>query len=224
MIETSRHWTTLKRTATATLLLAGAVVLSGCAALNSVTSEVSSYGSWPAERPPSKTSYAFERLPSQQVDAPQQAHVEAAAAPALALAGFKPAASPDLADVMVQVAMQSRLYQSPWRDRWGPDGPHGPHGRVGVGGWFGGGSRFGLGLGFSLEPPMSEMQVDLLIRDKKSSKVLYETHAVRQQNGGWDERLMAPMFEAALKDFPLPAISPRIVSVPLHDEAPSRKN
>jgi len=218
--HTPRRW---MRSVAAALLVASATVLSGCAALHSVTSEVSSFGNWPAERKPSATTYAFERLPSQQVDAPLQANVEAAAAPALATAGFTLAATPEAADVMVQVAMQSRLYQSPWRDRWGP---YGPYGRVGFGSWYGGGSRFGFGLGLSLEPPMSEMQVDLLIRDKKTAKVLYETHAVRQQNGGWDERLMAPMFAAALKDFPLPAISPRIVSIPLKPkdaEVPSKK-
>ncbi len=210
--RTSHRW---MRRAAAALLVVGAAALSGCAALHSVTSEVSSFGNWPGDRQPSATTYAFERLPSQQLDAPLQANVEAAAAPALAAAGFKLAAKPEAADVMVQVAMQSRLYQRPWRDRWGP---YGPYGRVGFGSWYGGGSRFGFGLGMSLEPPLSEMQVDLLIRDKKTAKVLYETHAVRQQNGGWDERMMAPMFAAALKDFPLPAISPRIVSVPLDNQ------
>lgn len=209
--RTSLH--RMKRPIAALLLAVGALALSGCAALHSVTSEVSSYGNWPAERKPAATTYAFERLPSQQVDGPLQTDIEAAAAPALANAGFTLAASPDVADVMVQVAMQSRIYQRPWRDRWGP---YGPYGRVGFGSWYGSGSRFGFGLGMTLEPPLSEMQVDLLIRDKKTTKVLYETHAVRQQNGGWDERLMAPMFAAALKDFPLPAISPRIVSVPLN--------
>ncbi len=210
--RTSHRW---MRRAAAALLVVGAAALSGCAALHSVTSEVSSFGNWPGDRQPSATTYAFERLPSQQLDAPLQANVEAAAAPALAAAGFKLAAKPEAAEVMVQVAMQSRLYQRPWRDRWGP---YGPYGRVGFGSWYGGGSRFGFGLGMSLEPPLSEMQVDLLIRDKKTAKVLYETHAVRQQNGGWDERMMAPMFAAALKDFPLPAISPRIVSVPLDNQ------
>jgi uncharacterized protein DUF4136 len=208
MTDTPRIW--LTRALAAVLLVTGAATLTGCAALRSVTSEVSSYGHWPAGRLPG--TYAFERLPSQQVDSPLQVNIEAAAAPALAAAGFKPAANPLAADVLVQVAMQSRVYQSPWRDRWGP---YGPYGRIGFGSWHGGGGRFGFGLGMSLEPPMSEMQVDLLIRDKKTNQVLYETHAVRQQNGGWDERLMAPMFEAALKDFPLQAISPRIVSIPL---------
>lgn len=191
------------------MLALGAAALTGCATQRSVTSEVTSHGQWPAGRLP--TTYVFERLPSQQADAVFQGNVEAAATPSLTAAGFHLATPPESADVVIQVAMQSRIYQSPWRDRWGP---YGPYGRVGIGSWYGSGGHFGFGLGLSLEPPMSEMQVDLLIRDRKTNQVLYETHAVRQQNGGWDERMIAPMFEAALKDFPLPAISPRIVSVP----------
>lgn len=120
--------------------------------------------------------------------------------------------------MLVQVAVQSRTIDSPWRGR-GPFWPYpygyGGYGRVGLGGWYGGNSRIGFGLGMSLEPPLSEMQVDVLIRDRRAHQVLYETHAVRSHNGGWDEAMMAPMFEAALKDFPLPAISPRVVTVPL---------
>ncbi|RZI85605.1 MAG: DUF4136 domain-containing protein [Rubrivivax sp.] len=203
----------------AALAMAGAALLmSGCAGLNSVTSEVSSYGSWPAGRVPS--TYTFERLPSQQLDSPLQSQVEAAAAPALAMAGFKPAATPEAADVLVQVAAQSHAVPSPWRER---GGPFGPYGRFGMGGFFGRG-HVGVGLGMSLEPPLTEMQVDVLIRDRRAHQVLYETHAVRQNNGGWDERMMAPMFQAALKDFPLPAISPRVVTIPLppKDAAPDK--
>ena len=40
---------------------AAALLLAGCAAMNTVTSEVVSYGDWPAGRAPG--SYVFERLP-----------------------------------------------------------------------------------------------------------------------------------------------------------------
>jgi len=206
MNTTPRRWLT---SGLAALLVASATALTGCAALKSVSSEVSSYGTWPAGRAPG--SYTFERLPSQQHDVPLQAQVEAAAEPALAQAGFKQAASPDAADVLVQVGVQVHAVPSPWRDR----GPFLPYGRVGMGGFYGSGGRLGFGLGMSLEPSLSEMQVDLLIRDKRSGQVLYETHAVRTQNAGWENGLMAPMFEAALKDFPTPAISPRVVTIPM---------
>ena len=60
-------------------LLIAAASLAGCASLNSLTSEVSSYSQWPADRKPG--SYAFERLPSQQNE--WQTRVEAWADPAL---------------------------------------------------------------------------------------------------------------------------------------------
>jgi hypothetical protein len=41
---------------------------------------------------------------------------------------------------------------------------------------------------------------------------------VHRRTGGLDARLLAPMFDAALKDFPTPAISPRQVTVPLPEK------
>ena len=78
-----------------------AAMLAGCAALNTVTSEVATYGDGPAGRAPGR--YVFERLPSQKVKAERSAELEAAAAPALAKAGFTPAADPAQADVVVQI-------------------------------------------------------------------------------------------------------------------------
>ena len=65
---------------TLTVMLAAAA-LSGCAALNSVTSDVSSFGEWPSARKPG--TFAFERLPSQQSRAAETDALEAAARPAL---------------------------------------------------------------------------------------------------------------------------------------------
>ncbi|MDH5541307.1 MAG: DUF4136 domain-containing protein, partial [Rhizobacter sp.] len=76
-------------------------LLGGCASLNTVRSEVVTYGAWPAERKPGR--YAFERLPSQQANAVRQAELEAAAARALAAAGFTAAPDAAQADVIVQI-------------------------------------------------------------------------------------------------------------------------
>jgi cytochrome c-type biogenesis protein CcmH/NrfG len=81
--------------------LVGAAALGGCAALNTVTSEVATYGDWPAVRAPGR--YAFERLPSQQAQPARQAELEAAAARALEAVGFTAAPSAAQADVIVQV-------------------------------------------------------------------------------------------------------------------------
>lgn len=104
-----------RRARTAALALA-AVVLTGCASLNSITSEVSSYGDWPAARAPG--SYAFERLPSQQAAAAESDALEAAAAPALAKAGFKPAAAGEKPEVLVQVGARfQRTDDHLWDER-----------------------------------------------------------------------------------------------------------
>lgn len=191
------------------LCLAAAATLSlaGCGTMTSLTADVSSFGQWPPTRPLPR--YAFERLPSQQAQPDFQARVEAAARPVLTRKGFVEADSPQKADVLVQVAAQARTMYSGYDpfDRW--------DGRFfgGFGGLWGG--RGGLGFGMSFEPPVTQMQVDVLIRDKASSQTLYETHATHRRAGGVVESLMPAMFDAALKDFPAQAISPRVVTVPI---------
>lgn len=182
-------------------------LLGGCAALNTVVSDVSSYGDWPAARTPG--TYAFERLPSQQAHAAQTERLEAAARPALAKAGFKPAPPGTEPDVLVQVgARVTRTVVSPWDDPlwW----------RGGFGFW---GGRRGpwvgpyWGLHLRYEPSRYEREVGLLIRDRASGKPLYETRAASEGNYGADAAMLAAMFEAALTDFPRPALNPRRVSV-----------
>src|SRR5690349_12718573 len=70
-------------------LLCAAAMLGGCAGMQEVSSKVSSFGAWPEGRQPG--TYVFERLPSQQNRAREQAVLEAAAEPALAAAGFRKA-------------------------------------------------------------------------------------------------------------------------------------
>src|SRR5690348_3732221 len=95
--------------------LAFTLVLGACASMNQLSSEVSTYSVWPADRKPS--TYAFERLPSQQAN-PQQAQVlEDAAARALEQAGFTRAADPKAADVTVTLGARVTGYQlSPFDD------------------------------------------------------------------------------------------------------------
>lgn len=190
--------------------------LTGCANMGKVGADVSSYGQWPADRVHQK--YVFERLPSQQAQADFQSRVEAAAAPMLARKGFVKVASPDQADVLVQVASQSRLYEDPYRFR--NDGRF--FGGFGFGGLWGGGRGGGIGLGISMEPAQTQMQVDVLIRDRRTNQTLYETHAVHERYGSASESTMPYLFEAALLDFPAQAISPRrvLIDVPSSTPAP----
>ena len=188
-----------------------AVALSGCAALNTVTSEVATYGDWPAGRAPGR--YAFERLPSQQARPAQQANLEAAAARALEGAGFTAAADAAQADVVVQIGARiSRTDIYPWDDplwwRWGGGYWHSPawrpHSRAVFyanlnAGWY---TRY-------------ERSVALLLRDRASAVPLFEAHAQTDGTTSGDNALITAMFEAAMKDFPATgATNPRQVSVP----------
>ena len=68
--------------------LAVAARSSGCASLNALDSDVSSFSRWPAGRAPA--TYAFERLPSQQARPQQAQMLEDAARRAVEAAGFVP--------------------------------------------------------------------------------------------------------------------------------------
>lgn len=192
---------------------ASLAALTACAGPQSLTSQVASSGEWPAGRPPGR--YVFERLPSQQAQPELQDQLESAAEPALAAAGFQRVSEEAQADVSVQVASRVQIDRSrvPADPFWGPWGPW----RPGVGGWWGGG-RGGISMSIYVEPPWYTMSVDVLIRDRRAGKVLYETHARYERMGGVDDRLYPYLFEAALKDFPHPAVSPRAVTVTIPED------
>jgi Domain of unknown function (DUF4136) len=188
------------------------LALGGCASFHQVTAEVSNHGQWPAGR--AQTRYVFERLPSQQDQAELQTRIENAAAPALAMHGFVPVAQASQADVLVQVGMQMRVvpavYDAPY---YRPFDGRFFGGAFSVGGIWG--SRGGLGIGVMVEPPRSQMQVDMLMRDRLSGQTVYELHAVHQRVGVAFEGLMPALFRAALTDFPAQGASTRRVTVEL---------
>lgn len=194
-----------------TPVAAAALMLAGCAAMNNLTSEVATYGEWPAGRKPG--TYTFERLPSQQARANQQADLEAAAAKALEQAGFFPAKDPATADVVVQIGARiNRADISPWDDplwwRWGAGYWRAPGWRSSraafYGGWHDDWYR------------RYERHVALLIRDRASNKPLYEAHAQTEGSTTGDAAVLGAMFSAAMKEFPaLGANNPRRVTVSL---------
>ena len=190
---------------TATLLL------SGCAGMRSLTSDVSSFGEWPAGKTPG--TYAFERLPSQQARAAESDAVESSARAALQKAGFKAAEAGKEPDVLVQVGARDGLATvQPWDDPlWWRGGfgywRHGP--------W--GSPRWGLGVGYGPGSfPRYEREVALLIRDRSSGKPLFEARASSEGNTRADTPILGAMFEAALVDFPRVGVNPRrvVVEVP----------
>ena len=188
-----------------TLLAAAAVsVMAGCSTVRLVESDVRSYTQWPESRQPG--SFTFERLPSQQANPEAQARLEKLALPALQQAGFQ-LAEQGAGEVTIQVGLGQTYYdRAPWDDPypWG----------YGGGLFYGRGIRsgVGLGLGWSMPSPYYVFDAAVLIRDAKTKQVLYETHA--KHDGRWaDDPIRAALFEAAMKDFPRPAISPRRVSI-----------
>ncbi len=186
---------------------AAVLALTGCAALRSLNSEVSSYGQWPADRKPS--SYVFERLPSQQARPQHQQALEDAARRAVELAGFTPAADEKAADVSIQLgARVSATDRSPYDDPfwWRGGLYYSHHSRLGRGFW-------GPGIGMQFSTPTYEREVALLIRDRKTGQALYEARASNDGASPSLNSLMPAMFEAALKDFPTGGINPRNVSV-----------
>ncbi|MDH4062065.1 MAG: DUF4136 domain-containing protein [Aquincola sp.] len=199
-----------------TLLMAtgAAAALGGCAALNTVTSEVATYGDWPPDRKPGR--YVFERLPSQKSGelAKRQEMLEAAAAKALEKAGFTPASEASQADVVVQIgARLTRIDMSPWDDplwwHWGMGYWRSPAWRPSRAPYYS--PYWGLRADWSTR---YERNVALLLRDRASNTPLYEAHAQTEGGTSGDTSLIEAMFEAALKDFPaLGATNPRRVSV-----------
>ncbi len=187
-------------------LLSLVMALTACAGMNTVDTDVSTFSQWPAERKPS--TYAFERLPSQQARAQEQAELEAVARPALASAGFTEVADAKAADVTVQIGARiSRTDYAPYDDPF----------------WWRGGlyySRWGRpfwGPSFAMtyESPRYDREVAVLIRDRSTSQPLYEARASSDGLTVGGAQLLGAMFQAAMKDFPLNGINPRRVSVQL---------
>jgi hypothetical protein len=140
-----------------------ALTLAGCASMNQLTSEVSSFSQWPAARKPG--SYAFERLPSLKepstFDDPFWWHYE---------------------------LVPGRLH-------------HGPYWR--------------RSPAYRFDTARYDREVALLIRDRKTGQVLYETRASNEGNSPAVGGALPAMFDAALKDFPHGGLNPRPVTIPL---------
>lgn len=193
---------------------AAALVLGGCATMRSVTSDVSTFGDWPAERKPG--SYAFERLPSQAARGAEAEALENAARPALEKAGFSAAAPGMAPDVLVQVGARTTVAAvGPWADPfwW----------RGGFGYWRHGpwpGPAWSMSMQYDAR--RYEREVGLLIRDRASGKPLYEARASSAGGTSGTSETLALMFEAALMDFPKTGVNPRRVTVTPPETAAGR--
>lgn len=204
-------------------ILAATLALSGCAAFTQLSSEVSSYGAWPAERKPA--SYAFERLPSQAQNPQHQQALENAARGAIETAGFTPASDPARAEYLIQpgarVSGNAAWYDDPMHWRGGYAGYGYLDRPFAMPGWGPGwGLGWGLGWGWYMPPPTFEREVSLLIRDRQTGQLLYETHATNLGTSPSIGALLPSMYQAAMKDFPATGPNPREVTIDLAPKKP----
>lgn len=195
-----------RRVLGATAAALTAVTLAGCAGWNMLTSQVTTFGTWPAERQPG--SFAFDRLPSQQVHAKDQDAVEQMALPGLTAAGFVPAAPGTQADVLVQIGARfDRQDRSPWDDPlwvrpWGPR-------------WVGTPWAGPFWRDYALRNPGYSREVAVLIRDRSSGEALYEARASSDGTTQGGTAIFTAMFSAALKGFPAVQSEPHDVTAGL---------
>lgn len=221
----------------AVLLIAGLALglLTGCASVYRVDSQVQSFARWSDAAAPTAAAtdaiplapqlYRFERLPSQAAEnaARGQADLEAIARTALAKRGWTSAEPGVSARWSVQVGAGTvMLPRAPWEEPW--DG-------FGYGGGFGGFGGFGFpgrdyvvtGSGqviwapvfVRMDLPYYQRKVSLLIRNAGNGQVVYETHAAHDGRWNSSPELWGAMLDAALQDFPAPPAGVRQVNIDL---------
>ena len=206
----------MKRAWTALFLIATSLwLVTGCASVRLVDTDVTAFSKWTATPPGPGTAYRFERLPSQQNPAAQQDAVEADARAALAKVGLE--LNPAVARYSVQVVATTQIIERgyPGYDGVFGGGFGGFSGGSGV--FLGGGSRgAGFGLSFPMrfpEPTYFKRELSMLIRELSSQQVVFETRAFH--DGVWsDTQAVFPaMMDAALRGFPEPSPGTRRINV-----------
>ena len=196
----------MKRLATL-LTLALAALLTGCAGMRVVDSQVLAVANVPPGVQLQGAKYRFERLPSQAGN-PEAGLAEQQAEQALAAVGL--VRDDAAAQLSVLVGFQGTQYLA---DPWGYPYP-GTYGSISIGRGVPWGSGVGFGMGMRFPPPTQyRREVSLVLRDLRSGLVVYETHA--SHNGAWrdSEAIFATLFKAALANFPNPPAGVQRVNI-----------
>jgi len=190
------------------VLLVG--LLSGCATVRRIDSDVVSVSAAPAGMKLQGAKYRFERLPS-QANNPEAGLAEQQAEAAMTAVGL--VRDDANAQISVLVGFAGTQYLA---DAWGrplPPGAWSPfYGSISVGRGVGPHMGLGMGMRFPL-PTQYRREVSLLMRDLKSGQVVYETRAVH--DGVWSDStpVFATLFQAALANFPNPPAGLRRVNI-----------
>ncbi len=190
------------------LALALTSLLTGCAGMRVVDSQVLAVANVPAGAQLQGAKYRFERLPS-QVNNPEAGLAEQQAERALAAVGL--VRDDAAAQLSVLVSFQGTQYLV---DPWGHRYPRPYYGSISIGHGVPWGSGVGFGMGMRFPPtPQYRREVSLILRDLKSGQVVYETRA--SHDGPWSDStvIFATLFKAALANFPNPPAGPQRVNI-----------
>ena len=185
-------------------------LLTGCASMRLIDSDVVSVAALPSGMSLQGAKYRFERLPS-QVHNPEAGLAEQQAQAAMTAVGL--VRDDAGASLSVMVGFSGAQYLA---DPWGRPLAPGwtPYGNIAIGSGFG--SHIGLGMGMRFPPPTHyRREVSLIMRDLKSGQVVYETRA--SHSGPWSDSvpIFGILFQAALANFPNPPAGPRRVNIEL---------
>ena len=185
--------------------LATAGLLTGCATVSTVESDVQSFST--TATPVQAGTYRFERLPSQDQDAEQAKSLESMAQAALLKAGFTRVESGARYSVQIGAGTVEAVQTFPnlffGRAAWSQFGHH----------------RLWPSRGFygPAWPDRDSFvtRVRLEIRDLGTGAVVYESTATNEESWFNPARVLPALFEATLADFPSPPKGVRKVVVPL---------
>lgn len=187
-------------------------LLTGCASMRLIDSDVISVAAVPPGMSLQGAKYRFERLPS-QVHNPEAGLAEQQAQAAMTAVGL--VRDDAGASLSVMVGFSGTQYLA---DPWGRPIGTGwtPYGNIALGSGMGRnfGSHIGLGVGMRFPPPTHyRREVSVVMRDLKSGQVVYETRA--NHTGPWSDSvpIFATLFQAALANFPNPPTGPRRVNI-----------
>ncbi|MFT3813626.1 MAG: hypothetical protein QM740_09635 [Acidovorax sp.] len=190
----------------AALFLALAALLTGCASVRAVDSDVHSYSTLAAL--PQPATYRLDLLPSQQAHSAVFAPIEVQAMQSLAKVGLT--RDDQNGRLVVQIGAEARntLPQN-WPYYYGPYGR--PWGWGGYGGWRGRRFGGGMGMGWMMDTPPTLLYraVSIVMRDARTQKVVYETAASHEEVWSNDALIFGVLFDAALTGFPQPPTGAR---------------
>jgi len=199
----------MKKTTAA--LLSIALFVSGCSGMRIVDSDVTAFSTAATPAVVLPAPYRFERLPSQQAQAAQNAALEALAVPVLEQAGLRR----DDAAPLYSVQLDQRSFrdpQAPWDDPRYVGGYTVPRMVPGHYGML----MIHPPLNLQFEYPYYRRELAVVVRRLADAQVVFESRA--RHDGRWndDVAVLPAMLQAALQGFPTaaPGLRRVVIEIP----------